>query len=206
MERIKIQEAVVVEGRYDKIKLESLIDGLIITTDGFGIFRDEEKMALLRHLAETRGLLILTDSDGAGFLIRNHLKACLPADRLRHAYIPDIYGKERRKDTASKEGKLGVEGMPLEVLRECLEKAGVCCTSAEGDAPPRQPIDRADFYRVGLSGGEGSAARRAALLDDLGLPARMSASALRSVINDYMTREEFLRWNEAYDEGKAAEY
>lgn len=191
---IRVREAVVVEGRYDKIRLSGLIDGLIVTTDGFGIFHDPEKMAMLRHLAETRGLVVLTDSDGAGFVIRSHLNGCLPPDRVRHAYIPDIPGKERRKTAPSKEGKLGVEGMSADVLLEALRRAGVTCE--EDDAPARDgdgalPLTQADFYRAGLSGGAHSAARRAALLAFLGLPARMSARALLGVINDYMTRAQF---------------
>lgn len=194
MEKIKIKEAVIVEGRYDKIRLDSLIDGLIITTNGFGIFKDKEKMQMLRHLAETRGLLVITDSDSAGFVIRNHLKSCIPPQYIKHAYIPDIFGKERRKTAPSKEGKLGVEGMSAEVLLESLRRAGIACENASdgprsGDNDTK--ITRADFYRAGLSGGANSAQKRAALLLHLGLPARMTANALLGVINDYMTREEF---------------
>ncbi len=194
MPKIKIKEAVIVEGKYDKIRLDSLIDGLILTTDGFGIFKDKEKMALLRHLAETRGLLILTDSDGAGFVIRNHLKACIAPQYIRHAYIPDVFGKERRKTAYSKEGKLGVEGMTTEVLVEALRRAGISCETSGDDVSSDEPhtkITRADFYRAGLSGGPNSAAKRAALLAALGLPARMTANALLGVINDYMTWEAF---------------
>lgn len=195
MQKIKIKEAIVVEGRYDKIRLDSLIDGLIITTDGFGIFKDKEKMQMLRHLAETRGLLVITDSDSAGFVIRNHLKSCLPPQTVRHAYIPDIFGKERRKAEASKEGKLGVEGMSTEVLLASLRRAGIACESVEAfeaDTPSdNAKITRADFYHAGLSGGANSSEKRAALLQRLGLPSRMTANALLGVINDYMTRQEF---------------
>lgn len=196
MEKIKIKEAVIVEGRYDKIRLDSLIDGLIITTDGFGIFKDKEKMQMLRHLAETRGLLIITDSDSAGFMIRNHLKSCIPPQFIKHAYIPDVFGKERRKAEPSKEGKLGVEGMSTAILLESLRKAGISWehspeTSSNGEDSPNETITRADFYRAGLSGGPNSAEKRAALLRHLDLPARMTANALLGVINDYMTREEF---------------
>jgi ribonuclease M5 len=122
---IHVKEAVIVEGKYDKIKLSSLIDGLILPTNGFRIFKDPEKMALIRSLADTRGLLILTDSDSAGFLIRNYLSGCIAPEKIRHAYIPDILGKEKRKDKPSKEGKLGVEGVPISILKEALLRAGV---------------------------------------------------------------------------------
>ncbi len=190
---IKVKEAVIVEGKYDKIRLSSLIDGLIITTDGFGIFKDKEKMQMLRRLAETRGLLIITDSDSAGFVIRNHLKSCIPAEYIKHAYIPDVFGKERRKTEHSKEGKIGVEGMTTEVLTDALQKAGVIC-SDEADLPvtdDRRMITRQDFFRAGLSGGDGSSAKRAELLSELKLPQRMTANALLGVINDYMTWEQF---------------
>ena len=192
--KIRIREAVIVEGRYDKIRLDSLIDGLIITTEGFGIFRDREKMAMLRRLAETRGLLVITDSDSAGFVIRNHLRSCIPPELVRHAYIPDISGKERRKDAPSKEGKLGVEGMPSEVLLDALRKAGVVCEESLPQDASAQRIGRRDFYRCGLSGGENSAALRAGLLKYLGLPARMTSKALLGVINEYMTPDEFYRY------------
>ena len=190
--RIKIREAVIVEGKYDKIRLSSLIDGLIITTDGFGIFKDKEKMKMLRRLAETRGLLIITDSDSAGFVIRNHLRSCIPPDLVKHAYIPDIFGKERRKDSPSREGKLGVEGMPTHALMEALQKAGVLCEASGNQETHSAPgITSRDFYRCGLSGGENSAALRLKLLKSLGLPARMTSKALLGVINEYMTIEEF---------------
>lgn len=187
---IKIKEAVIVEGRYDKIRLDSLIDGLIITTDGFGIFRDKEKMQMLRRLAETRGLLIITDSDSAGFVIRNHLKSCIPANYIKHAYIPDVFGKERRKSSYSKEGKIGVEGMTTPVLVEALQRAGVVCDSAESE-PVERRITRQDFFRMGLSGGANSSALRTELTKELGLPAHMTTNALLGVINDYMTWEQF---------------
>ncbi|MBQ1555432.1 MAG: DUF4093 domain-containing protein [Clostridia bacterium] len=202
MEKIKIKEAIIVEGKYDKIRLDSLIDGLILTTDGFGIFKDKEKTALLRHLAQTRGLLVLTDSDGAGFLIRNHLKSCLPPDRVKHVYIPDVFGKERRKSEPSKEGKLGVEGMTTDVLVEAFQRAGVSCKSSDNDSTGDERhfnITRADFYRAGLSGGANSSRKRAALLANLGLPARMTSNALLGVINDCMTRDAFLAFMERYD-------
>ena len=191
---IKIKEAVIVEGKYDKIRLSSLIDGLIITTEGFGICRDKEKMNMLRHLAETRGLLVITDSDSAGFVIRNHLRSCIPPGQIKHAYIPDVFGKERRKTAPSKEGKLGVEGMTTEALLAALRHAGVACEesqTSESDSGNRRLITRADFYRCGLSGGENSSALRAGLLAYLGLPEKMTAKALLGVINDYMTYDAF---------------
>lgn len=170
---IQIREAVIVEGKYDKIKLSSIIDGLILETHGFQIFKDQEQMALLRKLAATRGLLVLTDSDGAGFVIRNYLRGCIPKEQIRHAYIPDLFGKEKRKKSPSKEGKLGVEGVPASVIREALEKAGVCC--GEGEPTPKgPPITKADLFAAGLSGGEGSAARRLAFQKKLDLPERLS--------------------------------
>ena len=191
--RIRIKEAVIVEGKYDKIRLSSLIDGLIITTDGFGIFRDRAKIDMLRRLAETRGLLVITDSDSAGFVIRNHLRACIPPHQMKHAYIPDVFGKERRKDSPSKEGKLGVEGMSTEALLNALRRAGVICELSEESVEERRKelITKADFYRCGLSGGPNSSALRASLLDYLSLPQRMTSKALLGVINDYMTAEEF---------------
>lgn len=195
---IKIKEAVVVEGRYDKIRLSSLIDGLIITTDGFGIFKDSEKMQMLRHLAETRGLLIITDSDSAGFVIRNHLKSCIPAEYIKHAYIPDVFGRERRKTEYSKEGKLGVEGMTTEILLDSLKKAGVLCdnndNSTETEPNSMRKITRADFFKAGLSGGANSSKLRAELLKALKLPERMTSNALLGVINDYMTWESFAEY------------
>ena len=190
---IRIKEAVIVEGKYDKIRLSSMIDALIITTDGFGIFRNREKMNMLRRLAETRGLLVITDSDSAGFVIRNHLRSCIPPDRIKHAYIPDVFGKERRKSAPSKEGKLGVEGMSTEALAEALRRAGVICgeTSPDDTRQPSRLITQADFYRCGLSGGQNSSALRAQLMSHLGLPERMTSKALLGVINDYMTADEF---------------
>lgn len=191
---IKVKEAVIVEGRYDKIRLASLIDGLIITTDGFGIFKNKEKMQMLRRLAETRGLLIITDSDSAGFIIRNYLKSCIPARYIKHAYIPDVFGKERRKASYSREGKIGVEGMSTSVLVEALEKAGVVCDNTELEPAENEKgrkITRQDFFRAGLSGSANSSVLRAELIRKLGLPSHMTTNALLGVINDYMTWEQF---------------
>ena len=189
MQRIK--EVIVVEGRYDKNTLSQVVDAVIIETGGFGIFNDREKRALLKKLAESRGLILMTDSDGAGFLIRNHLKGCIDQSLIKNAYIPDIYGKERRKAKGSREGKLGVEGMRPEVLLEALKRAGA---TFEGDSGGGQEerISKADLYKKGLSGGAGSAALRQALLSRLDLPARLTADGLLDVLNATMSREEFL--------------
>ena len=155
---LRIREAIVVEGRYDKNTLSQLVDTVIIETSGFGIFKDKERLALLRRLAEKRGLIVLTDPDGAGFVIRGHLRGSLPPDRVKHAYVPDIYGKERRKRQGGKEGKLGVEGMRPEVLEAALRRAGATFLDEEGEraAPAGRPITKADFVALGLSGGPGA--------------------------------------------------
>lgn len=184
---LKIREAIVVEGRYDKITLEPVVDTAIFTTEGFGIFRDKEKMALLRRVAETRGLIVLTDSDGAGLVIRNRLRGSIDGKYLKHAYIPDIPGRERRKKTASREGTLGVEGMKKELLEEVLLRAG-----ATTDSGARQPITKADMVSLGLSGGAGSAEKRLALQKKLGFPAKMSPNALLEALNALYSRDEFL--------------
>ena len=149
---IRIREAIIVEGRYDKNTLAQVVDAPILETSGFGIFHDSQRLALLRRLAETRGIIVLTDSDGAGFVIRNYLRGAIDPTQVKHAYIPDVAGKERRKRTASKEGKLGVEGMRPEVLLEALRRAGA---TIEGeDAPlPGARITKADLYAAGLPGG-----------------------------------------------------
>ena len=180
-----------VEGRYDKNTLSQVVDAVIIETGGFGIFNDREKRALLKKLAESRGLILMTDSDGAGFLIRNHLKGCIDPSLIKNAYIPDIYGKERRKAKGSREGKLGVEGMRPEVLLEALKRAGATFEGESG-GQREERISKADLYKKGLSGGAGSAARRQALLSRLELPARLTADGLLDVLNATMSREEFL--------------
>lgn len=188
---IRIREAVVVEGKYDKIKLSSLLDGTIVTTDGFGIFRDREKMAYLRRLAENQGLVVLTDSDGAGFVIRGKISSCIPASQLKHAYIPDIPGKERRKATPSKEGMLGVEGMELQTLRQVLRRAGA--TLLEEESLPENAhgkLTKADLYEMGLSGREDSAQRRKALQKELDLPERLSAGGLLQALNALYSEQE----------------
>ncbi|NCB63636.1 MAG: DUF4093 domain-containing protein [Clostridia bacterium] len=189
---LRIQEAVVVEGRYDKNTLSQLVDTVILETSGFGVFKNNELTALLRRLAATRGLIVLTDSDGAGFVIRNHLKSALPKEGVKHAYIPDIMGKERRKRAPGKEGKLGVEGMSPAVLEEALRRAGATVLGEDAPAAPRAPITKADLMALGLNGTPDSAARRAALLQRLDLPAHMTPNALLPVLNALYTRKEFL--------------
>ena len=183
---VKIKEVIVVEGRYDKNTLSQVVDAVILETSGFGIFNDAAKRRLLQKMAEERGIIILTDSDGAGFLIRNHLKGCLDPGQVKHAYIPEIYGKERR---------LGVEGMSPAVLLEALRRAGATfeesdpVISAEGGGK----ITKADLYLTGLCGREGSAEKRRSLLLSLALPEKLSTDALLDVLNVLMSREEFLQ-------------
>ena len=190
---IRIREAIIVEGRYDKNTLAQIVDAPILETSGFGIFHDSQRLALLRRLAETRGIIVLTDSDGAGFVIRNYLRGAIDPAQVKHAYIPDVAGKERRKRIASKEGKLGVEGMRPEVLLEALRRAGA---TFEGDAPQAartgEEITRADLLDRGLIG-PGSAEKRAALLKTLRLPEHLSTAALVQTLNLLMSREEFER-------------
>ena len=187
---LHIQEAVVVEGRYDKNTLSQVVDTLILETGGFQIFKDPERMALLDRAARRRGLVVLTDSDGAGLVIRNRIKAVIPAQFLKHAYIPDVYGKERRKRKPGKEGKLGVEGMPPQVLERVLRRAGATFLEDARRALSGPPLTKGDLYAAGLSGGAGSAERRKALLKRLELPENMSANALLDVLNGCYSREE----------------
>ncbi|MBQ9687375.1 MAG: DUF4093 domain-containing protein [Oscillospiraceae bacterium] len=191
----KIKEVIVVEGRYDKNTLSQVVDAVIIETSGFGIFNDAAKRRLLQTMAAKRGLIVLTDSDGAGFMIRNYIKGCVDPRWVKHAYIPDIYGKERRKAAASKEGKLGVEGMKPEVLLEALRKAGAVFDEgdAEEKAGRQEAITKADLYSAGLSGKAGSAEKRKELLRSLNLPERMSADAMLDILNAMMERDEFFQ-------------
>lgn len=184
---IHISQAIIVEGKYDKIKLSSILDAVILVTNGFRIFKDTEKMALIRYYAETTGIIILTDSDTAGFQIRNYLKGAIHNGKIYHVYIPDIYGKERRKEKPSAEGKLGVEGIDKKRLLEAFAKAGVLT-----DEVPEKtdPITRYDLYALGLSGGADSKARRKALQKQLGLPDLLSAASLLEVLNTMMTKQE----------------
>lgn len=185
---VKIREAIVVEGRYDKNTLSQIVDAEIFETAGFGIFKNKEQMNLLRRVAKTRGLIVFTDSDGAGFVIRNYIKSAIPGNYLKHAYIPDMPGKERRKASPGKEGKLGVEGMSREIILEALRAAGA---TIEGEtAAPVSRISKQDLAELGLSGGVNSAAKRSALLKKLELPEHMSANAMLQALNIFYTLEE----------------
>lgn len=197
---VKIKEAILVEGRYDKNTLSQIVDATIFETAGFGIFKDKKQMSLLRQIAQKRGLIVFTDSDGAGFVIRNHIKSAIPAKYLKHAYIPDIYGKERRKSAPGKEGKLGVEGMRPEILLDALKKAGA---TIEGtDAPCGNAITKQDLMELGLSGGADAGQKRKKLLKRLDLPEHMSANAMLQTLNLLYTVEELadiLKKLEKYD-------
>lgn len=189
---IKINEAVIVEGKYDKIKLSNLIDSLIIETGGFSIYKDKEKRSFIRRLALERGLIILTDSDHSGFQIRNYLSCGIPKEKIKHLYIPDIYGKEKRKQQPSKEGKLGVEGMDDELILDLFTKAGVeCLVSSQ-----REMIKTYDLYEAGFSGGAGSKEKKKKLLKSLDLPEFLSTASLLSYLNTTMTKDMFLNYIE----------
>jgi len=179
---IKIREAIVVEGRYDKNTLSQIVDAPILETSGFGIMNDKKQLDLLRRVASTRGLIVFTDSDGAGFVIRNYLKGAIPAEQLKHAYIPDILGKERRKSAPGKEGKLGVEGMRPEIIVDALMRAGA---TVEGEKTTLAcgEITKQDLVELGLSGGKDSTEKRTKLLKKLDLPERMSANAMLQALN-----------------------
>ncbi len=189
---IKVSEVIIVEGRYDKNTLSQIIDGTIIETEGFGIFSDKQKLALFRKLAETRGLVVLTDSDGAGFVIRNFLKGSIDPKYIKHAYIPEIAGKEKRKSSPSKEGILGVEGMSREVIEAALKNAGVAFGEADGEIRAEE-ITKLDLFEAGLSGGKDSVKKRQVLLKKLNLPSKLSPNSMLEVLNVLMTKEEFLK-------------
>lgn len=187
---LKIKEAIVVEGRYDKNTLSQIVDAPIFETNGFGIFKDKEQLALLRRVAEKRGLIVFTDADGAGFLIRNHIKAAIAPQYLKHAYTPDIAGKERRKSAPGKEGKLGVEGMRPEIIVQALKQAGATIL---GEQPATYGcITKQDLVELGLSGGHHSAEKRHKLLNKLGLPAHMSSNAMLQALNMLYTPDELI--------------
>lgn len=185
---IRIKEAIVVEGRYDKNTLSQIVDAAIFETNGFGIFKDKTQMKLLRQVAEKRGLIVFTDADGAGFLIRNHIKSAIPAKYLKHAYTPDVFGKERRKIAPGKEGKLGVEGMRPEIILDALRKAGA--TIVGENAASGHHITKQDLMELGLSGGANSSEKRMNLLSKLELPAHMSANAMLQALNLLYSLEE----------------
>ena len=186
---IKLKEAVIVEGKYDAVKLSNFIDALIITTEGFGIFKNKEKLKFLRRLAKEKGLIVLTDSDSAGFMIRNFICSAVPEENVKNVYIPDIYGKEKRKDTPSAEGKLGVEGVSEDVIIKALQKAGVNSVKTKEE---RRMITNIDLFEYGFSGRENSKEKRKKLLSLLELPERMSTSSLVKVLNSFVTYEEFI--------------
>lgn len=195
---VKVKQAIVVEGKYDKNTLSQLVDAPIFETSGFGVMNDKTMLRFLRRVAEQRGLIILTDSDGAGFVIRNYLKGVLPKDKVLHAYIPDIYGKEKRKTSPGKEGKLGVEGMTQEVLLTALKNAGAELDGAE--APKTETITKQDFYSLGLSGTACSKANRQRLLKRLELPEHMSSNALLEAVNILFSRSAFYEQMERIQE------
>lgn len=186
---LKVKQAVIVEGKYDKIKLDSIIDGVIVQTNGYSIFKDKEKLALIRFYAEKTGIIILTDSDSAGFKIRNYLKGAIPDGKIINVYIPDIFGKERRKLKPSAEGKLGVEGVSKKILLEAFEKAGI--TAEEKDETQNtEKIDSLLLYELGLSGGKNSSLLRKKVLQYFGLPSLLSSSAMTDALNTMISPDE----------------
>ena len=189
MNKLELKEAVIVEGRYDKIKLSEIISSPVIDTGGFRVFKDKEKQALIRQIAEKRGILIMTDVDSAGFVIRNFLRGIVPAEQIKHAYIPIVEGKESRKTEPSKEGKLGVEGIDRDALIASIRKSGAQIIGE--DIKSAQEITKADFYKYGLSGRDDSAIFRKRILSDLELPEYLTANAMIAAINCLFTKEEF---------------
>ncbi|MCL2068612.1 MAG: DUF4093 domain-containing protein [Oscillospiraceae bacterium] len=187
-EKIYLRRAVIVEGRYDKIRLESVIEAMILPVGGFQIFTDKELRAFIRRLAAENGIIVLTDSDAAGFKIRAFLRGMIPPEQITHVYIPDIFGREKRKAAPSKEGKLGVEGMSADILREAFRRAGV---TGEVHRERENPLTKLDLYEAGLTGGENSREKRFAFYARLGLPARLGVNAALPLINQMLTREEF---------------
>ena len=192
MEKLKISYPIIVEGKYDKIKLSSIVEGQIITTDGFGLFNSGEKLSLIRSLAAKSPIIVLTDSDGAGKVIRSHITSAVPKDRLIQLYIPQIAGKERRKESPSAEGTLGVEGMRCDLLRDILSPYAEGGERAGGGAFAENKLSKTDLFIDGLSGGENSSARRDELAARLGLPAGMTANALLAAVKLLCTYEEYL--------------
>lgn len=192
---IKLKQAIVVEGRYDKNTLSQLVDAPIFETRGFGVMKDRQLLEFLREVARRRGLIILTDSDGAGFVIRNYLKGALPKEGVLHAYIPDVCGKEPRKSRPGKEGKLGVEGMTPEALLQALQNAGALTEETDMAS---EKITKTDLFLAGYSGTPNSEARRKTLMRDLRLPEKLGANAFLEALNLLMTREEFLRYGEEH--------
>ncbi|MBQ5994786.1 MAG: DUF4093 domain-containing protein [Clostridia bacterium] len=190
---IKINQAVIVEGKYDKIKLEAILDTVIIATDGFGIFKDREKQAFIRRLAEKKGVIVLTDSDSAGFVIRSFLSGIVPPEQVTHVYIPDIFGKEKRKAEPSREGKLGVEGVSVEVIVEALKKAGITSRSTPDEKKDRRLVTKTDLFEDGICGKPDSLSKRTLLLKALGLPEKTSANSMLKIINAYLSFDDYKR-------------
>lgn len=188
---ITLQQAIIVEGKYDKIKLESILDAVILTTDGFGVFKDREKQRLIRRLARERGIVILTDSDSAGFVIRSFLSGIVPPTQITNVYIPDVFGKEKRKNAPSKEGKLGVEGIDTARILEAFTKAGILCGETNMPSPVRRQVTKTDLFEDGLSGTADSAAHRKALLKELDLPERLSANAMLKILNTFLSFDDY---------------
>ncbi len=187
---LHLEQAVIVEGKYDKIKLSSVVDAVIITTNGFSVIKDKEKLEIIRFFAKNKGIIILTDSDSAGFKIRNFLKGAISDGKITNVYIPDIFGKEKRKAAPSKEGKIGVEGIDTQILLEAFRKAGVISTEADSE---REPVTKLDLFEAGLSGGNNSAEKRSELLKYLGMPELMTTNAMLEIINTMMSRDEFMK-------------
>ena len=189
-DKIKLSEAVIVEGKYDKIKLSNILDAFIIETNGFAVFKDKTKLSFIKKLAKERGIIILTDSDHAGFMIRNYISSGVPKEQIKNVYIPDIFGKEKRKAAPSKEGKIGVEGIDTQILLEAFRKAGVISNEADSE---REPVTKLDLFEAGLSGGNNSAEKRSELLKYLGMPELMTTNAMLEIINTMMSRDEFMK-------------
>lgn len=185
---LHIEQAVIVEGKYDKIKLSSILDAVIITTNGFSVMKNKEKLEIIRFYAQNKGIIILTDSDSAGFKIRNYLKGAIKNGKIINVYVPDIFGKEKRKAAQSKEGKLGVEGIDKEIILDAFKKAGVISYDKDAD---NDPITRIDLYECGLSGGENSSEKRKVLLQQLGMPQLLTTTGMLEILNTMMSRSEF---------------
>lgn len=185
---LHIEQAVIVEGKYDKIKLSSILDAVIITTNGFSVMKNKEKLEIIRFYAQNKGIIILTDSDSAGFKIRNYLKGAIKNGKIINVYVPDIFGKEKRKAVPSKEGKLGVEGIDKEIILDAFKKAGVISYDKDAD---NDPITRIDLYECGLSGGENSSEKRKVLLQQLGMPQLLTTTGMLEILNTMMSRSEF---------------
>lgn len=192
MEKIRISQAIVVEGKYDKIKLSSFIDGVIIVTNGFGIYKDKDIVQLIRYYAQRQGIIVLTDSDTAGFKIRGHIKSIVPKGKIINLYAPEILGKEKRKIQPSKEGKLGVEGINVNVLKALFEKVGVKGEIRENPSP----VTNLDFFQLGITGQKNSSRLREKLLDKLELPKLVSSKALLEIVNSRFSKDEFYEFME----------